>query len=104
MLSINYKQIYETKEKGTKEWVLIIYDISANHYVGLPVYADKREECIYCKSINKYVDVKRISDYNKSKMRRCIYEHKKPIKLSSKEYEMILKNVRCQYLSLWTII
>ena len=31
MLTINYKQIYETNEKVDKEWVLIIYDISANH-------------------------------------------------------------------------
>ncbi len=27
MLTINYKQIYETNEKADKEWVLIIYDI-----------------------------------------------------------------------------
>ena len=38
LLSVIYKQIYETDENGVKEWVLIIYDISANHYVGGPVY------------------------------------------------------------------
>ena len=41
MLTINYKQIYETIENNTKEWILIIYDISANHYVGIPVYSKK---------------------------------------------------------------
>lgn len=39
MLTINYKQIYETNEKNDKEWILIIYDISSNHYVGMPVYS-----------------------------------------------------------------
>ena len=42
MLTINFKQIYETNEKVDKEWVLIIYDISANHYVGMPVFPSKR--------------------------------------------------------------
>ena len=43
MLTINFKQIYETKENNTKEWILIIYDISANHYVGIPVYSKSSE-------------------------------------------------------------
>ena len=33
MLTINFKQIYETNEKAENEWILIIYNISANHYV-----------------------------------------------------------------------
>ena len=47
MLTINYKQIYETIENKTKEWILIIYDISANHYVGIPVYSKNSENTIY---------------------------------------------------------
>ena len=31
MLTVNYKQVYETSESGNKEWILIIYDISSNH-------------------------------------------------------------------------
>ena len=48
VLTINFKQIYETNEKVEKEWVLIIYDISANHYVGMPVYSKEKSGCIYC--------------------------------------------------------
>lgn len=91
MLTINFKQIYETNEKTNKEWVLIIYDISANHYVGMPLYSKEKSGCIYCESINKYIDVNKISDYNRSKMNRCIYEHRKPIKLSQKDYNKVLK-------------
>ena len=89
MLTINFKQIYETNEKVDKEWVVIIYDISANHYVGMPVYSKEKEGCIYCNSINKYVDINKIADYNRSKMNRCIYVHGKPLKLTKKDLNLI---------------
>ena len=92
MLTINFKQIYETNEKAEKEWVLIIYDISANHYVGMPVYSKEKEGCLYCNSIKKYVDVNKIADYNRSRMVRCIYDHRKPLKVSKKEFNSILQN------------
>ena len=91
MLTINFKQIYETNERVDKEWVLIIYDISANHYVGMPVYSKEKEGCIYCNSINKYVDINKIADYNRSKMNRCIYVHGKPLKLTKKDFNLILQ-------------
>jgi len=91
MLKINYKQIYVTNEKNNEEWVLIIYDISANHYVGMPVYSKEKDGCLFCKSINKYVDTNKIADYNRSKMTRCIYDHRKPVKLSQKDFNMVLQ-------------
>ena len=51
MLQINYKQIYETKEYGKKEWILILYNISANHYVGIPVSANESSGLISVPSI-----------------------------------------------------
>ena len=102
MLTINFKQIYETNEKVDKEWVLIIYDISSNHYVGMPVYSKEKEGCIYCNSIKRYVDVNKVADYNRSKMSRCIYEHRKPIKLSQKDFNNVLqesKNSLINFLS-----
>ena len=57
----------------------------------MPVYAKEKEGCIYCNSIDKYVDVNRISDYNRSKMSRCIYNHRKPVKLSKKDFNTILQ-------------
>ncbi len=65
MLTIKFKQIYETNEKTENEWILIIYNISANHYVGIPVYSKEKEGCLYCNSINKYADINKISDYNR---------------------------------------
>lgn len=90
MLTINYKQIYETSESGNKEWVLIIYDISANHYVGMPIYSKEKEGCLYCNSINKYIDITKIRDYSRAKMEKCIYIHGKPLKLSHRDYNNVI--------------
>lgn len=90
MLVINYKKIYETNELGEKQWILILYDISANHYVGVPIYSNAKEGCIFLNSINKYVDITKISDYNRSKMIRCIYIQGKPLKVSNKDFDIVL--------------
>ena len=99
MLIINYNQVYETNENGHKEWILILYNISANHYVGMPVYTNSRANCIFCKSINKYVDINKISDYNRSKMIRCIYKDGNPLKLSRKDVVMVLKESKDSLIS-----
>ena len=94
MLVINYKQIYETNESGNKEWILIIYDISWNHYVGVPIYSNNTNNAIYIKSINKYANISAIKDYNRSNMSRCIYDKGKPLKISNKEYNNLL--IKCK--------
>lgn len=90
LLTINHKQIYETKEYGVKEWVLILYDISANHYVGVPVYSKEIENSVYLKSIDKFVLYNKVKDYNRSKMVKCIYIKNKPLRLSNKDYSKLL--------------
>jgi len=50
MLVINRKQIYEFNLNNNKQWILILYDISQNHYVGVHVYNEEKENSIYNKS------------------------------------------------------
>ena len=76
------------------EWILIIYDISSNHYVGVPVYSKGNDNTIYLKSINKYANIIAIKDYNRSNMSRCIYEKGKPLRITNKEYTNLL--VECK--------
>lgn len=94
MINVNFKQIYETTEHGEKQWVLILYDISANHYVGIPVYGKESTDCLYLPSINKYADVSKITDYNKNKIKKCIYIKGKPLKISEEEFVKILKKCK----------
>ena len=69
MHTINWKQIYEVSLSETKQWVLILYDISQNHYVGIPVYNENKDNSVYLKSINKYAVLSEIDDYNRQALK-----------------------------------
>lgn len=99
MLTINWKQIYEFNLNDNKQWILILYDISQNHYVGVPVYNEKKENSGYLKSINKYVVLDEITDYNRSNIKRCVYIKGKPIKITNKEFDDILLKSKISFLN-----
>ena len=82
MLTINWKQVYEVDNK----WILILYDISKNHYVGLPIYNKEQKNSILIKSINKYIILNEITDYNRTNIKRCIYIKGKPLKINNNEF------------------
>ena len=78
MLTINWRQVYEVNINNNTQWVLILYDISKNHYVGVPVYNYNVKNSILINSINKYIVLDEISDYNRSYIKKCIYIKGKP--------------------------
>ena len=94
VLKINYKQVYESNEFGSNDWIVIIYDISANHYVGVLIYSLEKEGYIYLKSINKYADVSNIKDYNRSKITKCVYKKNRPLSISNSDYNKLIKSTR----------
>lgn len=99
MLTINWKQIYEISLNETKQWILILYDISQNHYVGIPVYNENKDNSVYLKSINKYVVLSEINDYNRTSIKRCIYIKGKPLKITNKEFDEILLKSKDSFLN-----
>ena len=99
MLTINFKQIYETNEFGKNQWVLILYNISANHYIGIPVYSKEKKECVFLESIQKYADVNSIKDYNKTKMIKCVYIKGKPLKISNSDFNKVIRKSKSAILS-----
>ena len=50
--------------------ILIIYNISANHYVGLTIHSTESKELTYLKSINRFVDINDLQEYNKKNIKR----------------------------------
>lgn len=99
LLTINYKNVYETNEFGTKQWVLILYDISNNHYVGIPIYSEEKENSTYILSLNKYVIFSETRDFSRSNMNRCIYINGKPLKISNKNYLKLIEDCKKYYVS-----
>ncbi|MCL2342091.1 MAG: type II toxin-antitoxin system PemK/MazF family toxin [Firmicutes bacterium] len=52
-MQIYSKNIYEVVENKSEKNILIIYNISGNHYVGLPIHNNKIKNSIYIPSILK---------------------------------------------------
>lgn len=99
MHTINWKQIYEVSLNETKQWVLILYDIFQNHYVGIPVYNENKDNGVYLKSINKYAVLSEIDDYNRASIKGCIYIRGKTLKITNKEFDKILLKSKDNFLS-----
>lgn len=90
ILTINWKQIYEVNSHETKQRILILYDISQNHYVGVPIYNDIKNDSVYFKSIDKYAVLSEICDYNRTNIKKCIYIKGQSLKITDNEFNKIL--------------
>ena len=69
-MNIYSQNIYEVVENNRKKHVLIIYNISENHYVGLTVYATNSNNLTYIESINRFVDINDLQEYTKRNIKR----------------------------------
>jgi hypothetical protein len=69
-LNIYSQNIYEVIENNIKKHVLIIYNISENHYVGLTVHTTKSGNITYIESINKFIDINDLQEYTKRNIKR----------------------------------
>ena len=66
-LQIHFKNVYTTKSQKN---VLIIYNISENHYVGLTVHTTKSDNITYIESINRFIDINDLQEYTKRNIKR----------------------------------
>ena len=69
-LDIYSQNIYEVIENGNKKHILIIYNISANHYVGLTVHSIEFDNLTYIQSIDRFVDINDLQEYSKRNIKR----------------------------------
>ena len=69
-MQIYSKNIYELKQNNSNQNILIIYNISSNHYVGLPIYNKKIKNSIHIPSIDRYVVVEDLKEYNRKNIKR----------------------------------
>ena len=93
-MEINNKNVYTAIKNKENYKVLILYNISNNHYVGIPVYDDKKENYIYIASIQKYLQVEEIQEYKKSNIKNNIYSKGKRMHVSDNDFKMICKHVK----------
>lgn len=72
-MDIYAQNIYEVIQNSSQKHILIIYNISANHYVWLTVHITESKELTYVKSINRFVDINDLQEYNKKILNRLVY-------------------------------
>lgn len=70
-MNIYSQNIYEVVENNIKKHVLIIYNISKNHYVGLTVVnTTESHNLTYIESINRFIDINDLQEYTKRNIKR----------------------------------
>lgn len=69
-LDIYSQNIYEIIQNGNKKHILIIYNISSNHYVGITVHTIESKNFIYVKSIDRFIDINDLQEYSKTNIKR----------------------------------
>ena len=69
-MNIYSQNIYEVVENNIKKHILIIYNISENHYVGLTVHTIKLDNLAYIESINRFIDINDLQEYTKKNIKR----------------------------------
>lgn len=69
-LDIYSQNIYEVIQNGTKKHILIIYNISKNHYVGITVHTIDAEQYTYVQSIDRFIDINDLQEYNRKNIKR----------------------------------
>ena len=69
-MNIYSKNIYEIIKNNQKRHILIIYNISDNHYVGLTCHNKNLNNYTYIDSIKKFVDIEDLQEYSKKDIKR----------------------------------
>lgn len=71
-MNIYSQNIYEIVQNNIKKHVLIIYNISQNHYVGLSIHSSQSNNFAntYISSINRFIDINDLQEYTKKSIKR----------------------------------
>lgn len=98
-MEINNKNVYNVIKNKQNSKVLILYNISNNHYVGIPIYDNKKENYTYITSIQKYLHAEEIQKYKKSNIKNNIYVKGKKMHVSDNDFKIICKEVKTKIIN-----
>ena len=82
-LEIHFKNVYTTKSHKN---ILIIYNISAKHFIGIELIKEKEKNLNYLKSINFYYNIENIKEYKYNEFTNALYIKGKPVKIKDNEF------------------
>lgn len=96
-LNICFKNVYTTR---SKKCILILYNISSKHFIGLELTKNKNKDLDYLNSIDFYYDIKTIKDFKYEDFVNALYIRGKLVTINTTEFNNISKQVKNYYLNL----
>ncbi len=94
-MEIHYKNVYTLKNK---EPVLVIYNVSSRHYIGLPLSKSKEKGYSYIPSIDFYYNSSQIKEYKYGQFVNCLYIKGKTLIIKDSEFKIITDTTKKYYL------
>lgn len=95
-LSIMFKNVYTTK---TNQQVLILFNLSKRHFIGIPLTKENTDDSKYISSINFFYNPELVSDYRYNDFLNVLYIKGKPVKISDVNFKEITREVKKHYLN-----
>lgn len=92
-MNIYSQNIYEVIENNIKKHVLIIYNISENHYVGLTVYF----HCDINGLPSSTAKIESMANFSYKRLREPFFRNKKIAHLTQDDYSNILISLKKYY-------
>lgn len=97
-MQIYFETVYHATVSATSLKILILYNISSNHYVGFPIYDANINGAICLKSIQKYIKIEEIMDISKKSIKRPVYAKGQPLRITTGERLFLNKEVKKYFL------
>lgn len=95
-LQIHFKNVYTTKLQKN---VLIIYNISAKHFIGVELIKKGEKSLNYLSSINFYYSIENIKEYKYNDFINALYIKGKPVVIRDNEFKKISKEIKNYYIN-----
>ena len=93
-LQIHFKNVYTTKSHTN---VLIIYNISAKHFIGIELIKEKEKNSKYLSSIDFYYNIENTSEYKYNDFINALYIKGKPCYINDKDFGELNKKIQNYY-------
>ena len=97
-MQIYFETVYHANVNGIPLKVLILYNISGNHYVGFPIYDQSVDNSICLKSIQKYVKIEEIMDISRKSIKSPVYAKGQSLRITVGERLFLNKEVKKHFL------
>lgn len=93
-IRVEYNRLFCAKINSQEKKILVLYNLSANHYVCLVVTDREKKNSVYIKSIDKYANFSEVIDVAKKEIINPIYSRGSILTINAKDRNFITKGIK----------